>query len=269
MRKILLFSLTFLFFVTISYAQEPSGSIIFISGKEYKTRVKGSKEWVINTSDSVLKSGVRIKTDENTSLRVVIKDRFIIFVPADSDINFTEIADNEETITILKGNILITTLSAKIKGIINTPTSEIIREKPTSMIIKVNSQDGTTEIFVLENEVSVKNLIQSDNNYKLVKQGTYSKILPQVLPTEPSQFRLNDLEETIKKIKTPISTGSVKMTDENIFDRFIEDFQFDPFFVATKQRKSACKEIYTSPNIPVDFEKNLIYRNTNLVIDVK
>jgi len=254
---------------SLSFAQDIEGKVIFISGREYKTRIKGSKEWITNSSDTILKSGLRIKTDENTSLRIFLKDRFIVFVPGDSDINFTKISDSEELITILKGQILFKALNTKVKGTINTPTSEIIRDKPAELIIKVNSQDGTTELIMLDEEVSVKNIIQSDNNYKIVKKGTYSKILPQVLPTEPTLYRSSDIEETVKKIKTPISSGTVNIAEKNVFDRLIEDFQFDSFFKTTHKTQSQCKDIHTSPDIPVDFDRNLLSREATLILNYR
>lgn len=268
MRK-LIFLLIFVTLIIDSYAEEKTGAIIFISGKEYKAKIKGAKEWITNTTDSQLRSGLRLKTDENTSLRVLLENRFIIFVPPDSDINFTTLTDAEETITILKGDILIDASISKVKGIVNTPTAEIVRDRPASLIVKVNSQDGATEVIVIEQEVSVKNIIQPDNNYKVVRQGTYCKVLPQVLPTEPSQFRENDIEDIFKKIKTPISTGTVRMQEENIFDRFIEEFQIDLLFGRSKETPSLCKELYTSPNIPVDFDRNLISRSTSLIMNIK
>ncbi|MCX7957468.1 MAG: FecR domain-containing protein [Deltaproteobacteria bacterium] len=268
MRKISYF-FVFLLIPAFIVAQNTEGNIFLISGKEYKTRIKGAKEWISNTGDSVLKSGLRIKTDENTSLRIFLNDRFVIFVSADSDINFTKLTDSEELITILKGNILINSAGSKVKGIINTPTAEIIREKPAEILIKVNSQDGNTELIVLREDVSVKNLIQSDNNYKIVKQGTFSKILPQVLPTEPSPFRPADIEDTVKKIKLPFSYSRTSFSDESQFDRFIEEFQFDSFFSGYKNKKGGCKDTYTTTFIPVDFDKNLILRDSVLKINVK
>lgn len=262
--------LIFILFPAILFSQNIEGNIMLISGKEYKTRIKGSKEWTTNTGDTILKSGLRIKTDENTALRVMLKDRFIIFVPGDSDINFTKLSDSEELITILKGQILINTdAQNKVKGTINTPTAEIIREKPSELIVKVNAQDGTTEIIVLQEEVMVKNLIQTDNNYKTIKKDMYSKVLPQVLPTEPTAIRTADIDETIKKIKVPLSSVQISLSERNSFDRFIEEFQFESFFSAVNSNKSGCKETYTSPNIPVDFEKNLLYKNTILILNVK
>jgi hypothetical protein len=261
--------LLLIFLPSVHYADEVEGKIIFITGKEYKTRMKGVKEWASNTSDTTLKSGMRIKTDENTSLRVILKDRFIVFVPGDSDINFTKLSESEELITILKGDILYKALNNKVKGIINTPTAEIIREKAAELIIRVNSQDGTTELYTLDEEISVKNIIQSDNNYKIVKKGTYSKVLPQVLPTEPSLYRYSDIEEIIKKIKTPISSGRVKISEKNIFERFIEDFQFDSFFKKTPKTQSQCKDIYTSPYVPADFDKNLLLKESTLILNYK
>ncbi len=268
MRKYLMFLFIFILPAFLA-AENIEGNIFMISGKEFKTRVKGAKEWVTNTSDIALKSGLRVKTDENTSLRIVLDKRFVIFVSPDSDVNFTKLTDQEELITILKGNILINSSESKIKGIINTPTAEIIREKPSEMLIKVNSQDGNTELIVLKDEVSVKNLIQSDNNYKIVKQGTFSKILPQVLPTEPSPFRLQDIEDSIKKVKTPLSQARISSNQEAAFDRFIEEFQLDGFFSGTKDKKNSCKEVYTSPSLPVDYDRNLMQRDSVLIINVK
>ncbi len=251
-------------------SQNIEGNIFLISGKDYKTRIKGSKEWVTNTTDTVLKTGLRIKTDENTSLRIYLKDRFIIFVAGDSDVNFTKLTESEELITVLKGIIVLNTLETKVKGIINTPTAEIIREKPAEIMVKVNSQDGTTDLVVMKEEVSVKNLIQSDNNYKVVKQGTFSKILPQVLPTEPSPFRIVDIGDSLKRARTPISsTQIVFLKEDEIFNRFIDEFQFDKFFSSSAVSKTGCKDIYTSPSLPVDFEKNLISRDSILMLNIK
>ncbi len=269
MKKILPI-LLMLSFPFILFAQNLEGNIMLISGKEYKTKIKGAKEWTTNTSDTTLKSGLRIKTDENTSLRVILKDRFVIFIPGDSDINFTKLSDSEELITILKGNILISTdANNKVKGAINTPTAEIIRERPAELIVNVNALDGTTEIIVLQEEVMVKNLIQSDNNYKTIKKEMFSKVLPQVLPTEPSPIRLVDIDDLIKKIKVPLYSMQMPIAERNPFDSFIEEFQFDTFFTTVSNNKSCCKDTYTSPDVPVDFEKNLLSRDSVLILNVK
>lgn len=264
--------ISLLVFVTLiidAYAEEITGSIIFVSGKEYSTKIKGTKDWITNTTDSQLKSGLRLKTDENTSLRVLLENRFVIFVPPDSNVNFTKLTDTKEIITILKGDILIDASMSKVKGIVNTPTAEIVRDRPASLIVSVNAQDGATEVIVIEQEVSVKNIIQPDNNYKVVRQGTYCKVLPQILPTEPSQFRENDIKDRLERIKTPISTADVRMQEEDIFDRFIEEFHLDLFFDRGKDAPSPPKRLYTSPNIPVDFDRNLISRSTNLIINIE
>ncbi|MCX7944103.1 MAG: FecR domain-containing protein [Deltaproteobacteria bacterium] len=267
MRQYLL--VLFILIPTVILGMDIEGNIFLISGKEYKTRMKGSKEWITNSSDTVLKSGLRIKTDENTNLRIIVNNRFVVFASPDSDINFTKLTENEELITVLKGSIIVNAHGSKVKGVINTPTAEIIREKPAELLIRVNAQDGNTELFVLKDEVLVKNLIQSDNNYKTVKEGTFSKVLPQVLPTDPTSYRVVDIEETLKKIKVPLYNVPLFSLDNSRFDKLIEEFQFDPYFSDVASKKSAGKEYYTSPFYPVEFEKNMLMKNSTLFINVK
>lgn len=269
MKKILILLKLILIPFSLMAQNTIEGSIYLITGKEYKTRLKGVKEWSTNTSDSRLQSGQRIKTDENTSLRILLNDRFIIFVSPDSDVNFTKLTDTEEVITVLKGDIILNAEGSTVKGTINTPTAEIIRDKPAEILLKVNAQDGSTELIVLKEQVLVKNLIQTDNNYKVVKQGEFSKILPQVLPTEPALFRAADIEDTIKRIKTPLNQMSISAIKGNPFDLFIEGFQFDSFFEDSKSKQSRCKDTYTPVSIPVDFEKNILSKETLLIINAK
>lgn len=266
-------SLSFLFTLTFIpmaiLAQDIEGHILLVSGKEYKTRIKGSKEWITHTSDTVLRNGLRVKTDESSYLRIILENRFLIFVSNDSDLNFTKLTDSDELITILKGNILIISLSNKIKGIINTPTAEIIRDKTAEIIISVNAQDGTTELVVLKEDVQVKNLIQADNNYKTIKQGTFSKILPQVLPTEPTSYREADIEDLIKKIKIPFAQKTISTSLEPSFDIFIEEFRFEDYFSDLKNKKNVCKDMYVSPLIPVEQEKNIVLKDSSLFLNIK